>query len=263
MKKINKISIIFLVLFLIMVCENSIKAQSPGKISPRCPKITDVQTKLSQTFKRPLEVKNITPIHVLGLCEVQVVFGGRNQILYVDPENRYYFLGQLVDTVERKNLTRETLNKLNRFSPEDLKKLHELVAFSIGPEDAPKSVYVVTDPKCPFCKKAEAILEKLANDGLLRIHFVLFPLPSHKDAKEICISIICDKKGLEEFKSGYRSENQCEEGTKQVVETMRFLSKHGISGTPSYIFPDGSFHSGVLQREALMKRLKLEEGKKP
>lgn len=83
----------------------------------------------------------------------------------------------------------------------------------------------------------------------------MFPLPSHKGAKEQCISVICDEKGYEELDSGYRSDNQCAEGTALVNKTISFLRKKGIRSTPTYIFPDGLYQSGLLKEEPLLERL--------
>ncbi|HFC46370.1 MAG TPA: DsbC family protein, partial [Dissulfuribacter thermophilus] len=142
--------------------------------------------------------------------------------------------------------------ELNKFTPAQLKTLDNLVAFEKG---AGKTLYFVTDPMCPYCKKAERILEPLMEEGKIKVKFLLFPLRFHKGAKEQCISIICDKKGLEGLKTQYRSENQCEAGKRQVEDTVKFLQQKGITGTPTYIFMDGRYHSGVLQKDALLKRL--------
>lgn len=85
----------------------------------------------------------------------------------------------------------------------------------------------------------------------------MFPLAMHKGAREQCIAVICDKKGFDDLESGYKSDNQCAEGAKMVDGTIALLSGKGISGTPTYIFPDGRTQSGVLEVEVLRQRLGL------
>jgi thiol:disulfide interchange protein DsbC len=85
----------------------------------------------------------------------------------------------------------------------------------------------------------------------------MFPLAMHKGAREQCIAVICDKKGFEDLENGYKSESTCSEGEKLVDETIALLSGKGITGTPTYIFPDGRFQSGVLEANALRQRLGL------
>jgi thiol:disulfide interchange protein DsbC len=91
----------------------------------------------------------------------------------------------------------------------------------------------------------------------LQLKVLLFPLSFHTGAKEQCISAICDNKGLEGLHSGYKSENQCQEGKNKVENTLRFLKQKGMSGVPTYIFTDGKYHSGVLKEQDIKKRLGL------
>jgi len=85
----------------------------------------------------------------------------------------------------------------------------------------------------------------------------MFPLAMHKGAREQCIAVICDKKGFDDLENGYSSGNQCAEGVKIVDDTVALLSGKGITGTPTYIFPDGKYQSGVLEPNALRGRLGL------
>jgi len=85
----------------------------------------------------------------------------------------------------------------------------------------------------------------------------MFPLPMHKGAREQCVAVICDKKGFDDLENGYKSDNQCAEGAKLVDETVALLSGKGITGTPTYLFSDGRFQSGVLEPDAIRQRLGL------
>jgi len=85
----------------------------------------------------------------------------------------------------------------------------------------------------------------------------MFPLPMHKGAREQCVAVVCDKKSFDDLENGYKSDNQCAEGAKIVDETVALLSGKGITGTPTYLFSDGKFQSGVLEANALRKRLGL------
>ena len=84
---------------------------------------------------------------------------------------------------------------------------------------------------------------------------LLFPLAMHKGAREQCVAAVCDKKDFEDLENGYKSDNQCAEGAKLVDETIAFLSSKGVTGTPTYVFPDGRMQSGVLEADALRQRL--------
>ncbi|RPH90455.1 MAG: DsbC family protein [Desulfobacteraceae bacterium] len=225
-----------------------------AQVSAQCPTLDKIKDPLKKLFSN-VEPGAIQPTEVKGICQVQVKLGGQIRLLYVDGSGEYFLAGNLVEAKSGRNLTMEATQLLNRLGPEDLRQLEALTAFTLGKGD--KVLYFVTDPQCPYCKQAEAVLKKMAEKGELTVRFIFFPLPSHKGAKEQCISILCDKKGLEGLEKGYKSENQCAEGVKKVEESLAFLQKKGISSTPTFIFSDGIVHPGLLPEEALRQRLGL------
>jgi thiol:disulfide interchange protein DsbC len=91
----------------------------------------------------------------------------------------------------------------------------------------------------------------------------MFPLAMHKGAREQCVAVVCDKKSFEDLEGGYTSENQCAAGAKLVDDTVALLSGKGVTGTPTYLFADGRFQSGVLEADALRQRLGLPGAPKP
>ncbi len=245
MKKI----ISLLVTFFLAVPALSMAASCPGKGL--------VQDAVKRIFRRDIKVVKIKPSQIPGLCQAQVKLQGQNRLLYTDSKGKFLVTGQIFRIADGVNITRETIHDLNRFTAADLDALKGLTAFTVG--DKGPVVYFVTDPQCPYCKKAEAILIPMAEQGELQVRVLLFPLPFHKGAKQECISIICDNKGIEGLRDRYKSDNQCEAGKKKVKATLDFLHKKGISGTPTYIFPDGRYHSGVLRKDSLEKRLGLNQ----
>lgn len=225
--------------------------------SAQCPAPDKLQGPLKKLFPN-VELGKIQPSEVKGVCQVQVKLGGQTRLLYVDGSGDFFLAGNLIEAKSGRNLTMEATQLLNRLGADDLRQLDALTAFTLGQGD--KVLYFVTDPQCPYCKQAEAILKKMTDKGELMVRFIFFPLPSHKGAKEQCISIICDKKGIEGLEKGYKSENQCADGVKKVEDSLTFLQKKGIASTPTFIFSDGIFNPGLMPEEALRQRLGLPPG---
>ncbi len=219
----------------------------------KCPPPEKVMEAFSKVFKREGQVIHVKESIVPGLCEVDMMVNNRKGILYIDPDAKFFFAGQILDVEGGRNLTQDAMTELNRLSAEEMTKLESLTAFSIGTSD--KTLYYVTDPQCPYCKKGEETLKKLAEAGKVTVNFLFFPLPMHEGAEQECVSIICDNKGLEGLESNYKSDNQCPEGVKKVKDTVEFLKAKGVSGTPVYIFPDGTYHPGLLPEETLFEKL--------
>lgn len=227
--------------------------QAQDCLADNCPSKETMQQKVVNTFKKDISITKIQACVVPGLCEIEVNLKGQNRILYTDSKGEFLITGQIVKISDGTNITKEAIVDLNRFTDSDISRLEELTAFTVGSKG--EIVYFITDPQCPYCKKAERIVAHMAETEKLQLKVLLFPLSFHKGAKEQCISAICDNKGLEGLHSGLKAENQCQEGKNKVEDTVRFLRQKGISSVPTYIFLNGRYHSGVLEEEAIKKRL--------
>lgn len=117
----------------------------PTAAFAQCPTADAVARTIQEVFKRPIEVRKVSPSPMKGLCEIQVSFQGRPNILYSDASGAHFVTGHLIDTSDGRDLTEETLSALNSLSPEDLKRLDALVAMTLGTKGKP--VYFVTDPQ--------------------------------------------------------------------------------------------------------------------
>lgn len=226
-----------------------------GPAAAQCPerqRIEQVVSRFEAPDKRLLDLR---PTAYPGLCEAHVHLNGKTHIFYTGPSGDFFLMGQLYDSASGRNVTRETIEAVTFFSPEEMNRLAELAALTVGQQG--KLVYYATDPQCPYCKKGVETLQKLAAAGEIQVRFLFYPLASHKGAREQSISTLCDRKTLEDFESGYRSDNLCPEGTRKIDATAELLSQKGVSGTPTYVFPDRRFHSGLLDEAELRRRLGL------
>ena len=118
----------------------------PAAAGAQCPTAETVSTTIQEVFKRPgIEVRKVAPSVLKGLCEVQVSFQGRPNILYTDATGAYFVTGHLIDAKGGRDLTDEALSALSALSLEDMKKVDALVAMTVGSKG--KTVYFVTDPQ--------------------------------------------------------------------------------------------------------------------
>jgi len=221
----------------------------------QCPTPEVVRKGIANFAAKGVQIIAVRPTAYPEICEVHIRLQNRDQLFYVGSRGEFFLMGQLYDASSGRNLTRSTLETITRFSPEEMVLLNDLTAFSIG--NSGKTIYFATDPQCPYCKEGEEIVKKLVSTGAIRVNFLLFPLSSHKGAREQSVSVICDGKSLPEFENGYRSDNQCPDGIMKIDKTAKLLKDKGVGGTPTYIFPGGGFHSGLLKEGELRSRLGL------
>jgi thiol:disulfide interchange protein DsbC len=139
----------------------------------------------------PLE--SITPTDMPGLYEI--VTGGR--IAYYAPGPEYLIIGEIV-TREKKNLTQARNTEIQGKKFKDL-PLEKSVKIGSGPH----TVIEITDPDCPFCRKASAYFAT-RNDVTRYVFF--YPIAAlHPKAEEKVRYILCAKdkaKAYEEAMTG-------------------------------------------------------------
>jgi len=216
-----------------------------------CPNAKKLEKLINKTFHKNLKIVKIVPSEIKGLCAVEIKFGPILRMIYVDSKGRYLLTGKIYDISTGENITQKELGDINKLSPKDFKILNKYVAFTIGKKGTP--IYFVSDPICPYCRKAEKVVKDMAKAGIIKAHFVFYPLSFHPEAYERCVSIICEHKGLKAYETGDIPSNQCEEGKKWIDNSKKFLHSKGIFGTPTYIFLDGRHYTGFLTKKQLIK----------
>ncbi len=127
--------------------------------------------------------------------------------------------GKLIAIANKQSLTKARQQELMKVSQDLLKELQNDAGFAFDKVVSQKYIYLFTDPDCPFCKRFESIVEKWANEKGVEVRVILFPLPIHSQAFGKSVTLVCDKKGWEEYKNGYTSNNQCEKGKKKLKAT--------------------------------------------
>ena len=118
------------------------------------------------------------------------------------------------------------------------------------------TLYVFTDPRCPFCKKLEETLAGLNN---IRIHTFLTPLTSlHPDAKELSARIWCAKDKVKAFEdvmmrsTELTTPAQC---TTPIEANEALMKELGIKGTPTLFFENGERVTGAVSTQAIEEKL--------
>ncbi len=240
---------------------------------------------------------------VKGLYEIIVEARGRMIPVYMDCSKRYLITGEIIDLKEKKSITREKARELAKEAVEkkmkklekavgkekieklkkalgerfadvklvDLSKIPKENLITYGNPAAKMTVYVVTDPECPFCAKFDTEMKKvLKNRKDVKFELILFPLPFHKYAQKIVQRVICEesvskkKEILEEsFKAVQERDEkklkelgkECKKGKDAIQEHFKFGSEAGIGGTPAVIFPHGIMVSGWMTADQINKVL--------
>jgi thiol:disulfide interchange protein DsbC len=188
----------------------------------------------------PLE--SITPTAVPGVYEI-IVHG---RIGYYAPGPEYIFTGAIV-TVDGKNLTQERNKEMQG---KKLKGLPLEKALKIG--SGPHTVIEITDPDCPFCRKASTFFSG-RNDVTRHIFF--YPLVSiHPNAETKIRQILCAEdraRAYEEAMAGKLDDMKFTPCKNDEVDNLlkvhkEFGDRIGVEsvGTPLFLI-DGQVVNGA------------------
>lgn len=190
---------------------------------------------------------SVAPAPVKGLYEVVM---GR-KIAYTDSSGRYFMYGSLVDMTSNDDLTAARKEVLTRI---DVRKLPLQDAIVRVNGKGRRTLYVFSDPDCPFCQRLEPELDKLDD---VTIYIFLYPIESlHSDAARKAQSIWCqaDEKGRADLWHRVVTHvetivtTECDNPIKRNVALGESL---GVQGTPTIVGPDGRTLPGMASAVAI------------
>ena len=190
-----------------------------------------------------------------GLTEVVM---GQN-IAYVDTTGRYFLFGKLYDMKEQRDMTTSRMEEVQKV---DMAKLDKDMAFKRVQGDGSRTVYLFSDPDCPYCKQAEKTLQKLDN---VTIYTFMMPLQSlHPEAHAKSVSVWCakDRSGAWDnlmLRNINPKTAVCDNPIDKILALAQSL---GINGTPTLFTEDGRKMAGARDVEALNKWLDSGTSKK-
>ena len=196
-----------------------------------------------------LNAKVIGTTPVNGIYEVMV----DGDLLYSDETGRYFFVGNLVDFANQRSLTQERMQKIKAI---DIKSLPLKQAIKQVKGDGSRTLYIFTDPDCPYCKKLEQSLSQVNN-----VTLYIFPYPitsSHPNAANISKKIWCAKQPYQAWQD-YLLNGISPEGASSCANpidaNIALARKLNISGTPTLFLGNGYRIEGAVSAEQLEQLL--------
>ncbi len=189
-----------------------------------------------------IPMEGIAPTDIPGLYEI--VSGGR--IIYYAPGPEQLIVGEIL-TKERKSLTQARNNELMVKNFKDL-PLEKAVKIGSGPH----TVIEITDPDCPFCRKASAFFA--ARKDVTRYVF-FYPIAQlHPKAEPKVLYVLCAKdqaKAYEEAMTGKLDEMKftpcADAAAAELLKTHKATGEKaggGAIGTPLFMI-DGQVVKGA------------------
>lgn len=214
-----------------------------------------------------IEVISVGPSPVDGLFELVVKRGTTLSVVYMDPEGKHLFLGNIVDTFEKTSLTDARLSELLIIDPKQLPTEGTIL---MGKADAAMKVYVFTDPECSYCallhgEMIDAVKQRedLAFEIVLVPIIKLYPTAYAKSKAIMCQDT--DEKAQKMLEDAFIGEElpapDCDNNI--VEENLKLLDKFNINGTPTIVFQDGMRFQGAIHADELIASAEKAAGIEP
>jgi thiol:disulfide interchange protein DsbC len=190
-----------------------------------------------------------------NLCEVILETKKKYLTLYVS--EKYVLVGDIFQ--DKRALTRRAIDEIEgRVVLENREQLEDCVAISYTPVDRNlhRSIYMVSDPDCHFCKLANDEIIYLSERYGFNIKVIFYPLGNeNKSIEAACRKMTFDEYSSEEFAlEEIKDTSHCETGTQLVEKSKSVLKTIGISAVPTFIFAE----TGQKVAGADMKKLETE-----
>lgn len=178
---------------------------------------------------------------VNGLC--QIILKIQDEYVPVYAGEDFVLAGEMFK--EKNPITQTTLEYYEYLAVrENLDSLKDVVAINYTPENAVgKSVYLVTDPLCPYCNMAGDFVKEVADEYGVSVNLVLMTVHGDSGVTKVR-EAICKEYDFDEYvESEWKTEESgnitCDEATTLIAATDNVAAKLGLSGVPAFILEDG------------------------
>lgn len=194
------------------------------------------------------KIESLKKTPYLGLYEI-VVGGG---LFYTDEKASYFFSGHVIDPKTGQSLTEGRLQQVKDARRINIDSLPLELAIKAVRGNGKRRVVVFSDPNCSYCKRLENELTKVTD---VTVYTLLYPVLNGSVAAATTIWCSADRlKAWDDFmlKGIAPTAKSCE---TPIATLIQLGQKHGVNGTPTLIFSDGSVTPGMIPAEMIEKKL--------
>jgi thiol:disulfide interchange protein DsbC len=141
-------SAVVAILLAVFCCGPAYAFKEGGQSCIKCHTLNekDMVPMLEKVNLQGARILDIQMSPMKGLWEVAVENKNQKFVIYVDFSKKYISPGPFIDYANKKDITREKIEQLNKGRKIDLSKLSLENALIVGKVDAPIRVIVFTDP---------------------------------------------------------------------------------------------------------------------
>lgn len=210
-----------------------------------------------QLIKNHLALDEFTVVSVRelnGLCEV--IINSNNRLITFYGNRKFLVSGEMYENGV--SLTESKLYDINKsILKSAINDIDGCVVFTYEPTEikTETTLYMFTDPLCPFCNKAGGEIKEISDRLGFRVKVLLLNVHGEKGRAK-CIEAVCRNAANPSFnlaeynspewkKGDADKEFACQKGSELVDRTEKLSEKLGIDSVPFFFINDGRHVSGA------------------
>jgi thiol:disulfide interchange protein DsbC len=188
---------------------------------------------------------SITPTQIPGLYQAIMA---NKRLAYIESSGRYFVFGRIFDMDRQEDLTEPVLAT---FDTIDVAALPVADAIKVVRGTGKRTLYVFSDPDCPFCRQLEASLAQVTD---VTIYTFVFPISDiHPQARTKAVAVWCSPDRATAWNTvaaGKPAPNvkHCDHPIDRNVELARSLN---IRATPTMVSGDGRILRGAAASDRI------------
>ena len=210
-----------------------------------------IRSTLAKRLPNLPHIDEINKSPVPGLWELRL----GSQVIYSDAQGSFVIEGEIIDTAQHANLTKDRIDKLTAVDFAKL-PLQDAVVWKQG--TGARKLIVFADPNCGYCKKLEHDLNNVRDITVFTFMIPILGGDSPQKARDIW----CSKDNGKVWRSWMIDGTQPPAATAKcdtaaLSRNVALGQKHGVTGTPSLVFEDSERVPGILSAEDLEKKFAM------
>ncbi len=191
---------------------------------------------------------DITRTPIKGLFQVIA----SSKIMYMTKDARYVIDGDLIDLVERRNITEDMRGGVRKNLLDKLGEKNMLVYKPKG--EVKHTITVFTDIYCPYCRRLHQEMDQYMAAGV-KVRYIFLPFKGKKSFDD-SVSVWCAKDqvaAMDKAKSGDEIESKtCD---NPIEKHQALATTLGIRGTPAIMYENGAMNPGYVPAGKVIKQL--------
>jgi len=250
---LKNLAVLVLLLFAAGLDARAAPAEQPAD-QPQDPRVA-----LLKRLPAGSKLEDLRPSPIPGIYE----FMQGADVSYLTADGKYFLDGNLYDMDTRENLT-EARRDVARAALINAVPESQMLIFS--PKNPLYTVTVFTDIDCPYCRKLHSEMAEYNKLGV-RIRYVFYPrtgpgTESWRKAEAVWCSPDRND-ALTRAKAGAELDLSKTCGPTPVAREYALGESIGVRGTPAIVTENGSYISGYMPPQELVKQLKLLQSQRP